>query len=60
MYLGSDEVSKFCSVVALIAPTLTSRVLGNFFLGLNKPPIPVKLFQTEKEGLDWLKQQIQA
>ncbi|MBL7917430.1 MAG: hypothetical protein JNM96_03475 [Bacteroidia bacterium] len=33
-----------------------SRVLGNFYLGINKPSVPTKLFNTEEEALDWLKQ----
>lgn len=33
-----------------------SRVLGNFYLGINKPPVPTKLFSSEEEALDWLKQ----
>ncbi|MEE9190615.1 MAG: hypothetical protein V3U16_07585 [Candidatus Neomarinimicrobiota bacterium] len=55
MYLASNAVSKFCSGAALIAPSLTSKVLGNFFLGLNKPVIPTKLFGSEEEGLKWLR-----
>lgn len=30
-----------------------SRVLGSFFIGLNKPTMPVKLFTSEKEALNW-------
>ncbi len=33
-----------------------SRVLGNFYLGINKPPVPTKLFNNEEDALQWLKQ----
>lgn len=33
-----------------------SRVLGNFYLGINKPAVPTKLFDNEDEALEWLKQ----
>ncbi|NQT62687.1 MAG: hypothetical protein HQ556_06990 [Candidatus Marinimicrobia bacterium] len=59
-YLASDATSEFVLATALVAPTMVSRVLGNFFLGLNKPPIPVKLFRSKEEGLEWLMQLISS
>lgn len=32
-----------------------SRVVGNFFLGLNKPAVPTKLFDNESDAIEWLK-----
>ncbi len=32
-----------------------SRIIGNFFMGLNKPSVPAKLFNEEEEALKWLK-----
>ena len=32
-----------------------SRVLGNFYLGINKPAVPTKLFDNEHDATDWLK-----
>ena len=31
-----------------------SRVIGNFFLGLNKPAVPTRLFDNEHDALVWL------
>ncbi|MGZ3862413.1 MAG: DUF7793 family protein [Bacteroidia bacterium] len=33
-----------------------SRIIGNFFMGLNKPTVPAKLFTNEEEAVQWLKQ----
>lgn len=32
-----------------------SRVVGNFFLGLNKPAVPTRLFDNENDAIEWLK-----
>lgn len=42
------------SAVALIVGTPLSRIMGNFFLSVNKPPYPVRLFDDEASGLAWL------
>ena len=54
-YYASKELTKIYSAVVLIVNSPVSRVIGNFFLGLNKPSIPLKLFSNEKEGVKWLK-----
>ncbi|MDH5682649.1 MAG: hypothetical protein OEZ36_13750 [Spirochaetota bacterium] len=35
-----------------------SRVIGNFFLGLNRPLFPVKLFTEKNEASKWLANKI--
>jgi hypothetical protein len=42
------------SAVALIVGTPLSRIMGNFFLSVSKPPYPVRLFDNEASGLAWL------
>jgi len=32
-----------------------SRVIGNFFMGINKPAVPTRLFENEVEAEKWLK-----
>jgi hypothetical protein len=46
--------ASISSRVALVVATPVSRVLGNFFLGLNKPRFPTKLFSTEADAVAWL------
>jgi hypothetical protein len=44
------------SAVALIVDTPLSRVLGNFFLAVNKPLYPTRLFDNEASALAWLQE----
>ena len=36
-----------------------SRAVGNFFLGINKPAVPSRLFDNEDNAIEWLKHHIQ-
>ncbi len=44
---------------AILIHSPLSRIIGNFFMGLNKPSVPAKLFTNEKEAIDWLKQYLE-
>jgi len=57
-YYASKEGEKIVKVTALLVGTQMSRVIGNFFIGLNKPATLVKLFISEKEALKWLKEYV--
>ncbi len=39
---------------AILIDSSVSKVVGNFFLGINKPAVPTKLFTNEKEAAKWL------
>jgi hypothetical protein len=54
-YYASIEAAKRISVCAMVVGSPISKVVGNFFLGLNKPHYPVRLFTSEEEALDWLR-----
>lgn len=53
--LSSEETGNLVSACALLIGSTTSRVMGNFFLGLNKPPYPTRLFTSEAKASEWLK-----
>jgi hypothetical protein len=38
---------------AILIDSPLSRIIGNFFMGLNKPRVPVKLFNRESRAVDW-------
>ena len=40
--------------VALFVDAPVSQLLANFFLRINKPTIPTKMFTSETEALKWL------
>jgi hypothetical protein len=41
--------------VALLVESPLSKVIGNFFVGLNKTSYPLKIFSSDEKALDWLK-----
>ncbi|MFC1862542.1 hypothetical protein ACFL1Z_01130 [Thermodesulfobacteriota bacterium] len=41
--------------VALLVGSPLSKIIGNFFIGLNKASLPLKLFTSEDEAIRWLK-----
>nr|WP_294859963.1 hypothetical protein [uncultured Fluviicola sp.] len=41
---------------AIIIDSSVSKVVGNFFLGINKPAVPTKLFSDDVGAIEWLKQ----
>lgn len=44
------------SAIGLVIKSPASTIIGNFFLGLNKSMVPVKLFTNEEKAIAWLKQ----
>lgn len=43
--------------IALLTKSLVSKIVGNFFIGFNKPVVPTKLFVDKTEAREWLKKQ---
>jgi hypothetical protein len=39
---------------ALVVDNALSRALGSFLIGLSKPQVPLKLFDTVEKGIEWL------
>lgn len=54
-HFAGAEHAKIFSECALIITNPISRIIGNFFLGANKPLKPTRLFTDTEEGLKWLK-----
>lgn len=44
---------------AVMVKSPLSRMIGNFFMGLNKPMMPARLFDDEQEAIAWLKRFLQ-
>ena len=43
-----------CAIAILVNSAL-SKVVGNFYLGINVPVAPTRLFTSEKKALNWLR-----
>jgi hypothetical protein len=44
------------TAIAMLVSSPVSRIIGNFFLGMNKTVVPTKLFTIEIEAVSWLKE----
>lgn len=44
------------TAIGMLIKSPGSRIIGNFFLGLNKPTVPTKLFTDKDKAIAWLKQ----
>lgn len=53
-FAGAEHAQIFTKC-ALIITSPMSRIIGNFFLGANRPLRPTKLFTSREEGMDWLR-----
>ena len=49
------EYTDAVKAIGLIVRSVSSRVIGSFFIGLNKPSYPTKLFTSEEKAINWLK-----
>jgi hypothetical protein len=53
-YFAGPVTARVESAAALLVGSPLTRAIGNFFLGLNKPCFPTRLFTSEGEALAWL------
>jgi hypothetical protein len=40
---------------AILVKSPLSRVIGNFFMGINRPSVPARVFDNETQAIEWLK-----
>ncbi len=55
-YSESRQAHHNVSRLAIVMDSYVSRVIGNLFIGIGKPAMPVKLFTGEDKAIAWLKQ----
>ena len=53
-YANDAEVIAVTEKLAVLVASPVSRMIGNMFLGLAKPPYPTRLFTDEGEAVAWL------
>ena len=54
-YFSMKDRGSKVMVLAIIIKSPLSKIIANFFMGLNKPVVPVKLFTDEETAIDWCK-----
>ncbi len=53
-YFANERTSSIQRATALLIKSPVSRVIGNFFMGLNKPIYPAMLFTNPQKAIEWL------
>lgn len=51
-----EHMPKFAKAFAMTEKSAVTRFMTHSMLSLWKPPFPVKMFKTEVEAIEWLKQ----
>ncbi len=52
---SSEEMGGLISAAALIVGNPVSRIMGNFYMGISKTKMPVRMFTRTYEAKKWLK-----
>ncbi len=53
-YFANERTASIQRATALLIGSPISRVIGNFFMGLNKPISPTRLFTDPQNAIKWL------
>lgn len=53
-YLASEEGCQKIKSCAILTDSILTKVIANFFLQINKPLVPSKLFTNEESARKWL------
>ena len=52
--IAGKEYSSERIATAFVTKSLANKLVGNFFINVNKPSTPTKIFATEESALVWL------
>ncbi len=53
-YFANERTASIQRATALLISSPVGRVIGNFFMGLNKPISPTRLFTDPQKAIQWL------
>ena len=54
-HYAGERTASIQRATALLVASPLSATIANFFMGLNKPPGPTRMFTNEDEAIDWLR-----
>lgn len=57
-FLAKNENMPYSKVSAYITNSISQKLLGNFYLKINKPERPTRFFNNKEDAITWLKQYI--
>ncbi len=53
-FLAAKENTALLNAGALLIDNALQKVLGNFFIFINKPGVPIQLFTNQDQAMAWL------
>ena len=53
-FYSREMLPKHFQVTAVVTSSVAQRLLGSFFVMVNRPAIPVRFFTDEEEALRWI------
>jgi hypothetical protein len=54
-HYATPESARCCRTMALLIESSFGRIVGNLFMAVNPPPIPMRMFTAEDEAIAWLR-----
>lgn len=54
IYSALPESNRFTLATAVLIESLAAKLLLNFYLQINKPPVPTKGFNNKESAFNWL------
>ena len=55
-YFATHHHVPTVKAIGVLVKSPVSEMIGSFFLGFNRPGVPLQLFTSKKKALTWLKQ----
>lgn len=55
-YFKTPESNDCLKAIALLYEKSYTKILANFMIRLHKPPMPIRIFNSEEQALIWLNQ----
>ena len=57
-YYSSEDAINYITAAGLLITNPVNRIIGNFYMGLNKTAFPFRLFTEKEKAIQWLKKYI--
>ena len=51
---ATEEATQLSKAEAYVLKSLAQKIIANFYLSFNKPPVPTKFFSSKMEAEKWL------
>ncbi len=51
---ANPEFLNLSIATAIFTESLSSKILANFYIKFNKPPVPTKMFNSKEKAMEWL------